>query len=370
MLASAVRTYLNRYGVAAGTRVVVATTNDSVYAMLPELAAAGVEVATVADARPTLSDGGPRRPGRRGRGDPDRDGGRHRRRSARHLGAGQRHRRDRRPGRSRRPRSPAISSPCRAAGARSCTCTASGRASCAGTTPWSRSCRPARSRVSRSSAPPAAASPSRRAWPTAPGPAPSPRSPPGSSPRAARTPCRSPTEDPQPAGTTQPLWVVRGPRRRPRRTRLPLRRPAAGPDRRRRAPGHRRRHAQRRAHQAVHLDQHGQRPGQDVGGQRDRRDRGRAQRLKRCDWRRPRGSVRPPTGRRTRRSPSPRWPDGTGATCSTRPGSPPSIPGTSPPAPSSRSSASGCGRGTTRRTASRWTRPCCGSAPPSGPRSG
>lgn len=55
MLASAVRTYLNRYGVAAGTRVVVATTNDSPYAMLPELAAAGIEVVTVADARPTLS---------------------------------------------------------------------------------------------------------------------------------------------------------------------------------------------------------------------------------------------------------------------------------------------------------------------------
>ena len=55
MLASAVRSYLNRYGVAAGTRIVVATTNDSAYAMLPELAAAGVEVAVVADARPTLS---------------------------------------------------------------------------------------------------------------------------------------------------------------------------------------------------------------------------------------------------------------------------------------------------------------------------
>jgi sarcosine oxidase subunit alpha len=55
MLASAVRTYLNRYGVAAGTRVVVATTNDSVYAMLPELVAAGIEIAAVADARPTLS---------------------------------------------------------------------------------------------------------------------------------------------------------------------------------------------------------------------------------------------------------------------------------------------------------------------------
>lgn len=56
MLASAVRSYLNRYGVAVGTRVVVATTNDSVYAMLPELAAAGIEVATVADARPALSE--------------------------------------------------------------------------------------------------------------------------------------------------------------------------------------------------------------------------------------------------------------------------------------------------------------------------
>jgi len=56
MLASAVRTYLNRYGVAAGTRIVVATTNDSPYAMLPELLAAGIEVAAVADARPTLSE--------------------------------------------------------------------------------------------------------------------------------------------------------------------------------------------------------------------------------------------------------------------------------------------------------------------------
>lgn len=56
MLASAVRCYLNRYGVAAGTRVVLATTNDSPYPLLSELAAAGVEIAAVADARPTLSD--------------------------------------------------------------------------------------------------------------------------------------------------------------------------------------------------------------------------------------------------------------------------------------------------------------------------
>jgi sarcosine oxidase subunit alpha len=55
MLASAVRSYLNRYGVTAGTRVVLATTNDSAYAVLPELADAGVDVALVADARATLS---------------------------------------------------------------------------------------------------------------------------------------------------------------------------------------------------------------------------------------------------------------------------------------------------------------------------
>lgn len=55
MLASAVRSYLNRYAVTAGSRVVVATTNDSVYPMLPELAAAGVQVVAVADARPELS---------------------------------------------------------------------------------------------------------------------------------------------------------------------------------------------------------------------------------------------------------------------------------------------------------------------------
>jgi sarcosine oxidase subunit alpha len=56
MLASAVRTYLNRYAVTAGSRIVVATTNDSPYPMLPELAAAGVEIVAVADARPELSE--------------------------------------------------------------------------------------------------------------------------------------------------------------------------------------------------------------------------------------------------------------------------------------------------------------------------
>ncbi|MBM6621768.1 sarcosine oxidase subunit alpha family protein [Micrococcaceae bacterium RIT802] len=55
MLASAVRSYLNRYGVAAGSRVVVATTNDSAYETVADLAAAGVSVAAVVDARPEAS---------------------------------------------------------------------------------------------------------------------------------------------------------------------------------------------------------------------------------------------------------------------------------------------------------------------------
>ncbi|WP_426998403.1 sarcosine oxidase subunit alpha family protein [Pseudarthrobacter sp. N5] len=55
MLASAVRSYLNRYAVAAGSRVVISTTNDSAYALLADLQAAGVKVAAVVDARPKLS---------------------------------------------------------------------------------------------------------------------------------------------------------------------------------------------------------------------------------------------------------------------------------------------------------------------------
>ncbi|WP_427016564.1 2Fe-2S iron-sulfur cluster-binding protein [Pseudarthrobacter sp. P1] len=55
MLASAARTYLNRYGVAAGSKVVIATTNDSAYALAADLLAAGVEVAAVVDSRPELS---------------------------------------------------------------------------------------------------------------------------------------------------------------------------------------------------------------------------------------------------------------------------------------------------------------------------
>jgi sarcosine oxidase subunit alpha len=55
MLAGAVRTYLNRYGVAAGSRVVVFTNNDSAYDTVRDLLDAGVEVAAVVDAREDVS---------------------------------------------------------------------------------------------------------------------------------------------------------------------------------------------------------------------------------------------------------------------------------------------------------------------------
>jgi sarcosine oxidase subunit alpha len=55
MLASAVRSYLNRYAVAAGSQVVIGTTNDSAYALAADLRAAGITVAAVVDARPQLS---------------------------------------------------------------------------------------------------------------------------------------------------------------------------------------------------------------------------------------------------------------------------------------------------------------------------
>ena len=56
MLAGAVRTYLNRYAVAPGSRAVVGTTNDSAYDTVADLVAAGIAVAVVVDARPELSD--------------------------------------------------------------------------------------------------------------------------------------------------------------------------------------------------------------------------------------------------------------------------------------------------------------------------
>ncbi|WP_180685716.1 sarcosine oxidase subunit alpha family protein [Streptomyces gossypiisoli] len=56
MLAGAVRTYLNRYAAAPGSRAVVSTTNDSAYDTVADLHAAGVDIAAVVDARPELSD--------------------------------------------------------------------------------------------------------------------------------------------------------------------------------------------------------------------------------------------------------------------------------------------------------------------------
>ena len=51
MLASAARTYVNRYAVRPGSRAVVFTNNDSAYATARDLAGAGVEVAAVVDVR-------------------------------------------------------------------------------------------------------------------------------------------------------------------------------------------------------------------------------------------------------------------------------------------------------------------------------
>ncbi|MBI0292980.1 sarcosine oxidase subunit alpha family protein [Streptomyces sp. PRKS01-29] len=55
MLAGAVRSYLNRYAVAPGSRAVVSTTNDSAYDTVADLHAAGIDTAAVVDARPELS---------------------------------------------------------------------------------------------------------------------------------------------------------------------------------------------------------------------------------------------------------------------------------------------------------------------------
>jgi sarcosine oxidase subunit alpha len=51
MLAGAARTYLNRYGVRVGSRVVIVTAGDSGYPAALDLHAAGVEVAAIADLR-------------------------------------------------------------------------------------------------------------------------------------------------------------------------------------------------------------------------------------------------------------------------------------------------------------------------------
>ncbi len=52
MLAGAARTFLNRYGVRAGTRAVLVTADDAAYAAALELMDAGVYIACIADTRP------------------------------------------------------------------------------------------------------------------------------------------------------------------------------------------------------------------------------------------------------------------------------------------------------------------------------
>jgi sarcosine oxidase subunit alpha len=52
MLASAARSYVNRYAVRPGRRVVLFTSNDSAYGPAIDLHAAGIEVAAIVDARP------------------------------------------------------------------------------------------------------------------------------------------------------------------------------------------------------------------------------------------------------------------------------------------------------------------------------
>ncbi|HEX9789726.1 MAG TPA: sarcosine oxidase subunit alpha family protein [Kiloniellales bacterium] len=52
MLAGACQTYLNRYAVKAGQKAVVFTNNDGAYAVANDLAAAGVKIAAIVDARP------------------------------------------------------------------------------------------------------------------------------------------------------------------------------------------------------------------------------------------------------------------------------------------------------------------------------
>ena len=57
MLASAARTYVNRYAVKPGERAVVFGTNDDVYRTAADLRAAGIEVAAVVDARSEKAEG-------------------------------------------------------------------------------------------------------------------------------------------------------------------------------------------------------------------------------------------------------------------------------------------------------------------------
>ncbi|MCZ4094043.1 sarcosine oxidase subunit alpha family protein [Sinorhizobium psoraleae] len=55
MMASAMRAYLNRYGVAPGMATAIFTSNDSGYLLARDLESAGVEVTAIVDSRPTAA---------------------------------------------------------------------------------------------------------------------------------------------------------------------------------------------------------------------------------------------------------------------------------------------------------------------------
>jgi sarcosine oxidase subunit alpha len=55
MLAQAARVYLNRYGVLAGRRAIIATNNDDAYRTALALAKAGAQIAAIIDSRPTAA---------------------------------------------------------------------------------------------------------------------------------------------------------------------------------------------------------------------------------------------------------------------------------------------------------------------------
>lgn len=55
MLATAMRTYLNQFSIATGKKIVLATTNDSVYQLVKDLHAAGVAAPVVVDSRATAT---------------------------------------------------------------------------------------------------------------------------------------------------------------------------------------------------------------------------------------------------------------------------------------------------------------------------
>ena len=151
-----------------------------------------------------------------------------------------------------------------AGGARSCTCTASARASCAGTTRWPPSSPPAPVGTSRSSARPRGSSTSTAVSAEGAVPEPTPRRPPASRRRRPRPdaavrgsggragPARAALAGARVATATPADWDDHF---------VDLQRDQTVADV---LAGHRRRDAQRRARQALHLDRHRARPGQDV----------------------------------------------------------------------------------------------------------